>query len=156
MPVYIINNALILQTCAFKCENKTSELCDTTILIVRDVNDNLPQITIIPNDKIQIHENTSLTLPLELFEVQDIDLVYIFSNHMINTNLDFLYFQGTNAYFEIILSQNDDKQIEYSKAFDVIPKSGYQNASFQLIVFDKNLLDYENEIWQSFVIKVLN
>lgn len=59
---------------AYKWYNESWAITGDAVLIVDDVNDNYPEIEIIPN-VIEFDENKYLTLQLENFTVNDIDLV---------------------------------------------------------------------------------
>lgn len=59
---------------AYKEGNETWAIIDEAVVIVDDVNDNYPEIEIVPNE-IEIDENKYLTLELEKFIINDIDLV---------------------------------------------------------------------------------
>lgn len=61
--------------------------------------------------------------------------------------------QGDNAKFEVKLE--DKSNGEYTKAFQIIPTTGYQTWSFSLAIVDNSLLDYENDDWQEFEFEVL-
>lgn len=102
-------------------------------LIVDDVNDNFPEIYF-PEDKeiIQIKEQSFDTL-LSLV-IEDLDL-------------------GPNASYEIMLTQNHEN-VEFSKAFNIIPSNGYQTQSFTISVANTAIIDYEEEEWQQFEITV--
>lgn len=67
-------NNILLQVIAYKAGNESWAITGEAVLIVDDVNDNYPEIEIVPNE-IEILENTYLTLPLDRFIVNDIDLV---------------------------------------------------------------------------------
>lgn len=46
--------------------------------------------------------------------------------------------------------------IEYSKAFNIIPNSGYQRADFfKINVIDAISVDFEDPEWQEFTLKVI-
>ncbi|XP_061386106.1 cadherin-23-like [Musca vetustissima] len=121
-------------TCAYKCDNASWTICNSTILIVQDINDHIPEIVLKPQT-VQILEGKYLTLPLEQFYVEDVDL-------------------GTNASYNIYFI-NDNGSIQYSNAFAMIPNSGYQKTDFSLSVTQADKLDYENEDWRSFQLKLL-
>lgn len=59
---------------AYKAGNLSWAITGEGVLIVDDDNDNFPEIDIVPNE-IEILENKYLTLELEKFVVNDIDLV---------------------------------------------------------------------------------
>lgn len=102
------------------------------------MNDNLPQIYI-PDEKetITIKEQTfaNLFTTAELY-IEDLDL-------------------GPHATYEVILTHRDENvEVEYSDAFTIVPSSGYQKQSFAISVTNTNLIDFEDELWQSFEITV--
>lgn len=59
---------------AFKEGNKTWSSPNDALIVVDDVNDNYPEITLEPIE-VEILENTYLTLEFDKFEINDIDLV---------------------------------------------------------------------------------
>lgn len=105
------------------------------MLIVDDVNDNYPEIEIVPNE-IEILENTYLTLELEKFIVNDIDL-------------------GIHATYDVSLLSQSGAIINYAEPFTVIPTKGYQESSFMISVSNTTKLDYEDLEWQQFQIIVI-
>ncbi|XP_073842493.1 cadherin-AgCad1-like isoform X2 [Musca autumnalis] len=121
-------------TCAYKCDNASWIICNSTILIVQDINDHQPEITMHPQT-VQILEGKYLTLPLEQFYVEDVDL-------------------GTNATYNIFFV-NDYGTTQHYNAFAMIPNSGYQKTDFSLTVTQADRLDYEHLDWRSFQLKIL-
>ncbi|XP_065371260.1 cadherin-23-like [Calliphora vicina] len=120
-------------TCAYKCDDPLWFIKNSTILIVQDINDHTPEITLEPK-VVQILESKYLTLPLEKFFIEDLDL-------------------GSNATYNVLLT-NAIGTIKYAEAFTMIPNSGYQKTDFSLTVTHADLLDYENENWRSFELKI--
>ncbi|XP_055387679.1 fat-like cadherin-related tumor suppressor homolog [Condylostylus longicornis] len=115
------------EICAEKCDDSFMNTCNLTVFIVDDINDHSPVIKIEPI-KIALYENYTQEISLNKFDVSDVDL-------------------GENAMYDVKLSSAE-------KAFSIVPSSGYQNASFQLIIKDKDFLDYENPHWRFIEIKV--
>lgn len=64
----------MLQVIAYKEGNETWAITGEAVLIVDDINDNFPEIEILPNE-IYILESKYLTLELDQFIINDIDLV---------------------------------------------------------------------------------
>lgn len=62
--------------------------------------------------------------------------------------------QGSHATYDVILSQEDLAEDEYSKAFSIVPNTGYQRQSFSINVINPSLIDYEDLRWQRFTITV--
>ncbi|KAM7362387.1 cadherin-AgCad1-like [Cochliomyia hominivorax] len=120
-------------TCAYKCDDPSWFIKNSTILIVQDVNDHRPEITFEPK-VIKILESKYLTLPLEKFFIEDLDL-------------------GSNATYNVFLT-NPSGAIQYAEAFTMIPNSGYQRTDFSLTVTQADQLDYENENWRNFELKI--
>lgn len=115
----------------------SSFISGPAVLIVDDVNDNLPEIFFPPEKTtIRILEETFGTLlsTSELY-VLDIDL-------------------GPHATYEVELLRGGEGVINFAEAFIIIPSSGYQNQTFAISVIDTNLIDYENEAWRTFEIEV--
>ncbi|KAL9913563.1 cadherin-AgCad1-like [Glossina fuscipes fuscipes] len=121
-------------TCAYKCDNSSWLIKDETILIVQDINDHKPEIALSPK-LVKIPESKYLTVPLNEFSVQDLDL-------------------GSNASYTIYLSQAN-VATDYAKAFSLTPDNGYQRTNFSLNVVNTELLDYENEQWREFVLRII-
>lgn len=103
-------------------------------IILTDVNDNYPEITI-DTATIEIWEETFDTLSFEQFIVNDIDL-------------------GLNAQYTVELTELSADSEPYSTAFMIIPGAGYQESHFTVSVVNARLLDYEEVAWQEFEIKV--
>jgi hypothetical protein len=61
---------------------------------------------------------------------------------------------GPHATYEVILTQSEDSDVEYSDAFTIVPNSGYQRQSFAVSVTNTSLIDFENTKWQNFEITV--
>ncbi|XP_037943087.1 protocadherin Fat 3-like [Teleopsis dalmanni] len=119
-------------TCAYKCDNSSWFIKNTTILIVQDINDHIPEIIMEPN-LVQILEQKYLTLPMDKFIIEDIDL-------------------GINATYKAYLMTTNG--ISYSEAFSLVPNSGYQQTNFSLTVLKADQLDYEIEEWRNFDIMI--
>ena len=124
-----------MQTIAHKCNNVSSFISGTSALIIEDINDNYPEIYF-TDRVIQIREETFATLfsAADLY-VEDIDL-------------------GPNASYDIILTNVEGSIVEYSKALNIVPQSGYQQQSFTISVADISLIDFEDVAWQEFDIVV--
>uniref|UniRef100_A0A1A9WDV3 Cadherin domain-containing protein n=1 Tax=Glossina brevipalpis TaxID=37001 RepID=A0A1A9WDV3_9MUSC len=120
-------------TCAYKCDNSSWLIKNSTILIVQDINDHKPVISLNPK-VVKIPESKYLTVPLEEFSVEDFDL-------------------GSNASFKIFFEQTNVPN-KYFAAFSLIPDNGYQRTNFSLNVINTELLDYEDEKWREFVLKI--
>lgn len=60
---------------AYKYNNETWDITGNAVLIVDDLNDNYPIVTASPQI-IRIKEATYLTLPMDMLNINDIDLVY--------------------------------------------------------------------------------
>lgn len=103
-------------------------------IILNDVNDNLPLITI-DTKVIHIWEETFETLNFDQFIVNDIDL-------------------ALNAQYTIVLTEVSDSTEPYSTAFTIIPGAGYQESRLIVSVTDAALLDYELLDWQEFEVRV--
>lgn len=122
---------------AYKCLTPTSFISGPAVLIVDDVNDNLPQI-IFPV------ENTTIRIPEETFgTLLSTSELYVFDSDL-----------GPHATYEVALQRGGEGAINFAEAFIIIPSSGYQNQTFAISVIDTNLIDYENENWQTFEIEV--
>uniref|UniRef100_A0A1I8P4M8 Cadherin domain-containing protein n=1 Tax=Stomoxys calcitrans TaxID=35570 RepID=A0A1I8P4M8_STOCA len=120
-------------SCAYKCDNSSWMICNSTILIVQDINDHIPEISLTPQT-VQILEGKYITVPLEQFHVDDMDL-------------------GSNATYNVFFS-NHNQTTMYANAFAMVPNSGYQRTEFSLTVTQADRLDYENENWRSFDLKI--
>uniref|UniRef100_A0A1B0ACX3 Cadherin domain-containing protein n=1 Tax=Glossina pallidipes TaxID=7398 RepID=A0A1B0ACX3_GLOPL len=121
-------------TCAYKCDNSSWLIKDETILIVQDINDHKPEIALNPK-LVKIPESKYMTVPLNEFSVEDLDL-------------------GSNGSYRVFL-QRTDVPADYSKAFSLTPRNGYQRTNFSLNVVNTELLDYENEQWREFVLRII-
>lgn len=64
----------MFQLIAYKCYNASWSISSMATIIVDDINDNFPEITIGPLT-IEVKEETSLNLDFTVFFVEDIDLV---------------------------------------------------------------------------------
>lgn len=53
------------------------------------------------------------------------------------------------------LADENKNEIDYTKAFQIVPTTGFQKMEFSLNIIDTKLLDYENVEWQKFQIKVI-
>ncbi|XP_037819620.1 cadherin-23-like [Lucilia sericata] len=120
-------------TCAYKCDDPLWFIKNSTILIVQDINDHKPEITLEPQ-VVQVLESKYLTLPLQEFFIEDLDL-------------------GSNATYNVFLT-NPVETIKYAEAFTMIPNSGYQKTEFSLTVTHADQLDYEDENWRNFELKI--
>lgn len=65
---------LFFQLRAYKANDPTSSIEAQAVIIVDDINDNYPEITLQPTS-LSILETTSLTLLLDEYYIEDIDLV---------------------------------------------------------------------------------
>ncbi|XP_037029736.1 cadherin-23-like [Bradysia coprophila] len=117
---------------AYKWNNESWAITGEAVLIVDDVNDNYPEIEIVP-DLIEFDENRYLTLALERFIINDIDL-------------------GIHATYDVSLLSSSGSLINYAEPFSVIPTRGYQESAFTISVINTAKLDFEDEEWQTFVI----
>lgn len=54
----------------------------------------------------------------------------------------------------LLLEVSEDSSQPYSTAFTIIPGAGYQESKFIVSVINSDLLDYEDEPWQEFAIRV--
>lgn len=61
---------------------------------------------------------------------------------------------GPHAVYKVELLHGGDGTNNFAEAFNIIPSSGYQNQTFAISVIDTNLIDYENEAWETFEIIV--
>ncbi|KAF5278618.1 hypothetical protein FQA39_LY00660 [Lamprigera yunnana] len=107
---------------AYEKENTTSFTEELITIVIDDINDNSPLIEV-DSSHTSILENKVGTLGISI-TVSDIDL-------------------GNNAKYAVSLVQN-----KYAKAFNIIPSSGYQTATFSVIVVQPDLLDYEEADWR--------
>lgn len=95
----------LLQITAYKeVDIEDNSIESPATIILNDVNDNSPLITIDTNT-IFIWESTFETLPFDQFSINDPDL-------------------GTHATYTVELTQDSTEL--YSTAFTIIPSSGYQ------------------------------
>lgn len=125
---------ILLQIYAYKCYNYTWGIYANASIIVDDVNDNYPEITLDPTT-ISINESEFVKLPFDTFMINDIDL-------------------GPHATFDVVLTEEQNALEVYSSAFNIIPNSGYQLTPFSINVLNAELLDYEEANWQNFTITV--
>ncbi|XP_075148855.1 cadherin-AgCad1-like [Haematobia irritans] len=121
-------------TCAYKCDNSSWYIRNSTILIIQDINDHMPEITLKPQI-VDILEGKYLTLPLDQFYVDDMDL-------------------GSNATYNVFFSYTNLTE-NFAEAFAMVPNSGYQKTEFSLTITQAEKLDYENEEWRSFQLKII-
>jgi hypothetical protein len=61
---------------------------------------------------------------------------------------------GDHATYEVVLTQKENSAAEFSKAFNIVPSNGYQRQSFSISVLNTDMIDFENEIWQTFEIEI--
>ena len=62
--------------------------------------------------------------------------------------------QGNNATYDVILSQMNNAEDEFSRAFSIVPNAGYQRQSFSINVINTSLIDFEDLQWQNFSVLV--
>lgn len=121
------------QIIAYKCNNESSFIESSAVVIVDDINDNMPEIIFDEIEKgvIEIWESeiTTLFKSSEL-SVNDIDL-------------------GIHATYSVSLSPDG-----ISGAFNIIPSNGYQLENFTISVVNPLILDYDNGTW-NFTITVI-
>ncbi|XP_044757697.1 protocadherin Fat 4-like isoform X3 [Coccinella septempunctata] len=111
-------------------DNSATPLHITFFIIDQD--DESPEITM---DKSIVEVVEGYKGTITKFSVEDMDL-------------------GDNGTFSIIMD-NGESSVDYAKAFELIPDSGYQHASFSLTVIDSNSLDYENEDWKEIKFNII-
>ncbi|XP_018321282.1 protocadherin Fat 4 isoform X3 [Agrilus planipennis] len=116
---------------AYEVPDPTWMINQSVTVIVNDVNDNIPVITMSPLS-VSIEENKTLSLPINI-TINDIDT-------------------GNNAVYRVQLL--DDTNNGYNEAFQIVPNQGYKEWTFYLSVSDSSLLDYENEAWQELTFQV--
>ncbi|KAG5678221.1 hypothetical protein PVAND_007913 [Polypedilum vanderplanki] len=106
---------------ARKCNEFTSYITSSAVLIVNDINDNAPEISF--NDEknvIRLYEETieKLFSSRDLI-IKDIDL-------------------NQNAQYNVYLTPES-----HAVAFSLVPESGYQEQSFTISVLQPDILDYD-------------
>ncbi|XP_055680929.1 protein dachsous-like [Lutzomyia longipalpis] len=116
---------------AAKDYNLTWAIDGPAVLIVDDVNDNYPEIYLSPTT-VSIPESTYMQLPFTQFVIDDIDL-------------------GPHATYTVEMVSLEN----YADAFTIIPNTGYQETSFLITVSNATFLDYEDEVWQSFQMRIV-
>lgn len=103
--------------------NESSFIENPASIILNDLNDNLPMITLGPQE-IHIYEETFETLAFTTFVINDIDL-------------------GANAQYSVELIDVDAGTEDYAAALVIIPNAGYQETNFLISVVQADLLDFE-------------
>lgn len=99
------------------------------MLVVDDLNDNLPVVTV-SDTTLRILEETPLTLPIKDLIVNDIDL-------------------GVHATYTVTLEvRSPDGLTQLAVPFVVIPENGYQESRLTITVADARQLDFELPEWQ--------
>lgn len=124
----------LLQIIAYEFDDFEEQVESSATIILNDVNDNLPLITI-DTRTIHIWEATFETLAFDQFIVNDIDL-------------------ALNAQYTVVLTEVNGASQPYSTAFTIIPGAGYQESKFIVSVTNAVLLDYEDLAWQEFEVRV--
>ncbi|KAL7052776.1 hypothetical protein ACKWTF_005003 [Chironomus riparius] len=119
---------------AYECQDETSWINNSAVLLVDDLNDNIPLIYFnATKNVIEMYEETFYTL----FETSELLII--------DADL------GTNAMYSVKLEREN-----FASAFNIIPRIGYQEQStFSISVLNQNLLDYENLEFQSFDISII-
>ncbi|XP_034945000.1 cadherin-related family member 2-like [Chelonus insularis] len=122
------------QVFAYETENIQSEINASIIIIVEDINDNIPTIFPEKNLSITIREESYITLNFSPpISVSDPDL-------------------ADHAQYSVHLK--DNSKYHWSSAFRIIPNTGYQTTNFTISVVNASLLDYEDEHWRNMQIQV--
>ncbi|KAF5276238.1 hypothetical protein FQR65_LT04043 [Abscondita terminalis] len=113
---------------AYETNDETSFTPQSVTIVVEDKDDNKPVITLNTTNA-KIDESRLTTLPINI-RISDLDL-------------------GPNATYNVLLIDT-----EFSKAFQIVPNSGYQTATFSISVINSELLDYENTDWREFELTI--
>ncbi|XP_070502052.1 cadherin-AgCad1-like isoform X3 [Chironomus tepperi] len=118
---------------AYECKNESSWISNPAVLLVEDLNDNIPLVYF--NDSknvIEMYEETFYTL----FDTNELTII--------DADL------GMNAMYNVRLERE-----KFASAFNIIPQNGYQEQSFTISVLNQNLLDFEVPEFQSFDITIV-
>lgn len=134
--IHIYSQAVFspLQIIAYEFDDFEEQIESSATIILNDINDQLPLITI-DTKTIHIWEETFETLGFNQFIINDIDL-------------------ALNAQYTVILTEVSEGTPPYSTAFTIIPGEGYQELNFIVSVINAALLDYEEAAWREFEVKV--
>jgi hypothetical protein len=116
-----------LTVTAIEVEQPDSTTVGTILLILEDIDDSIPEISVLDSAEkkieITIDEGAS-DVPVDIV-VTDLDL-------------------GANAIYNVTLeAENED----FLSAFNIIPGKGYEQTSLTLSIIDSKLLNYETADW---------
>ncbi|XP_047120489.1 cadherin-87A-like [Schistocerca piceifrons] len=114
---------------AYETDDPSSLVTQDLVVIVKDVNDNIPNITATSLNA-AVSESYSGTFDFGI-TIEDPDL-------------------ADNGRFSIALEEN-----EWSDAFLVVPASGYQSTKVTISVLSPASLDYENSDWRTITLTVV-
>lgn len=114
------DHSFLFQIIAYEFDDFEEQIESPATIILNDINDNLPLITI-DTTTIHIWEETFETLDFDQFFANDIDL-------------------GQNAQYTVELTEVATDSQPYSTAFTIIPRAGYQEANFIVSVTNAALL----------------
>ncbi|XP_049789609.1 cadherin-23-like [Schistocerca nitens] len=114
---------------AYETDDPSSLVTQDLVVIVKDVNDNIPNITA-TSLSTAVNESYSGTFDFGI-TIEDPDL-------------------ADNGRFSIALEEN-----EWSDAFLVVPASGYQSTKVTISVLNPASLDYENIDWRTITLTVV-
>ncbi|XP_062565689.1 cadherin-23-like [Armigeres subalbatus] len=109
---------------AYKCHNQMYNITSEAAIILDDLNDNAPTFNVTPHS-LEFWENTLMELPFDYFYIEDIDL-------------------DRHATYSVYLEEDISGTIHSDPdSFSIIPRSGYQLASFILTIVNTKQLDFE-------------
>ncbi|KAF2879824.1 hypothetical protein ILUMI_26351 [Ignelater luminosus] len=115
-----------IQLIAFEVPDPCWTTSQNATIIVNDINDNIPSITV-NTTEIWMPENTVMRVHLHI-NIEDMD-------------------QGENGTYGVILE--DETENKYYEAFLIVPDRGYHSMNFSISVINHTKLDYEDLDWQN-------
>ncbi|XP_044258008.1 protocadherin Fat 4-like [Tribolium madens] len=129
------NDQITIQVTATEVEDPDSKTSDQILLLIEDIDDNIPKIYIDDTDD---KKNLELTIDEgsndidTKISVSDIDL-------------------GENAIYTVELTSDN---ADFLTAFAIIPGRGYENTTLTLTILDSKKLDFEQPDWRKIMMEL--
>ncbi|XP_068627415.1 cadherin-AgCad1-like [Battus philenor] len=130
---YLQREVFQLSIVAYKQNNESLSVAANVVIIVNDVNDQIPE-PLFEEYTVYIMEETPMTLNIEQLGFHDRDM-------------------GQNAQYSVHLES--DFPPDAAKAFYVAPEVGYQRQEFIMGTLNHSMLDYEVPEFQNIRLKVV-
>ncbi|XP_057662617.1 protocadherin Fat 4-like [Diorhabda carinulata] len=118
---------------------------DEVTFVIDDIDDNPPQIikNIYKNGSEEVFDQDEEKI-IQLYYLENYSGSYNFSTTI--TDID----TGINAQFKVNLEKyGEEKDIDYTEAYMVVPGVGYRTGTFQISVKNNEYLDFEDDVWKT-------